>query len=169
MWRQLLDIFPESLANSYISESTVRSIRDVYKDHKRNQQDEGDIQFLPVKKRGRSVLLGEDVDMKVQAYLKKVRDEGGVVSARIAMAAARGILLSCDRSRLVEFRGHVNLSRQWAYSLLKRMKFVRRKATTSKSKYTVANFEEQKKSFLDEVVTTVSMEEISPELLMNWD
>lgn len=115
------------------------------------------------------MLFGKDLDMKVQAYLKKVRDEGGVVSAKIAVAAARGILLSCDRSMLVEFGGPVELSRQWAYSLLKRMQFVRRKATTSKSKYTVANFEELKKSFLDEVVTTVSMEEIPPELLMNWD
>ena len=43
--------------------------------------------------------------MKVQIYLKKVR-EGGVVSVRIAMAAARGIVLACDRSLLVEFGGN---------------------------------------------------------------
>ena len=155
-----------------INESTVRSIGKAYKvelDRKRKQDDEGDVKSLPVRKRGRSVLLGEDLDMKVQAYLKKVRDEGGVVSARIAMAAARGLLLSCSKSLLAEFGGPVDLNRHWAYSLLRRMKFVKRKATTSKSKHTVTNFEQLKKSFLDEVVTTVLMEEIPPELVMNWD
>ena len=56
------------------------------------------------------MLLGDDLDKKVQMYLKKVREGGGVVSARIAMAAARGIVLTCDRSLLVEFGGHVELS-----------------------------------------------------------
>lgn len=78
------------------------------------------------------------MDRKVQLYLKKARG-GGVVSARIAMAAARGIVLTCDRSMLVEFEGHVELSRPWAYSSLNRMNFVQRKVTTAKSKYTIAD------------------------------
>ena len=47
--------------------------------------------ILPEKKRGRSLLLGECLDLQVQKYLMKVREGGGVVSARIAVAAARGI------------------------------------------------------------------------------
>ena len=78
------------------------------------------------------------LDGKVQQYLTRVWNGGGVVSARIAMAAARGILMSCNRSRLVEFGGDVELSRQWAYSLLSWMKFVKRK---SKSKHSTADFE----------------------------
>ena len=65
-----------------------------------------------MKKRGRPVLLGEVLDTKVQQYLRRVRDGGGVVSARIVMAAARGILLSCDRSRLIEFGRDVELKKQ---------------------------------------------------------
>ena len=34
------------------------------------------------------------------------------------MAASGSILLSCNRSRFVEFGGDVELNRQWAYSLL---------------------------------------------------
>ena len=124
---------------------------------------------LPAKKRGRPVLLGEDLDGKVQLYLKKVREGGGVVSARIAMAAARGILLSCDQTKLVEFGGHVELNRHWAYSLLSRMKFVKRKVTTAKSKYSIAGFAQLKEAFLEDVVATVQMEEIPPELILNWD
>ena len=79
-----------------VSETTVHSIKKVYLEgmkEKRAAEDDGDVTLLPPKKCGRPVLLGEDLDSKVQMYLKKVR--GGVVSARIAMAAARGILLSC--------------------------------------------------------------------------
>ena len=122
-----------------------------------------------MKKRGRPVLLGETLDKKVQQYLTRVRDGGGVVSARIAMAAARGILMSCNRSRLVEFGGDVELNRQWAYSLLSRMKFVKRKATTSKSKHSTADFARLKQQFLTDVVTTVELEEIPAELILNWD
>ena len=131
--------------------------------------DDGDVTLLPVKKRGRPVLLGEVLDRKVQKYLVRVRDGGGVVSAKIAMAAARGILMSCSRSRLVEFGGDVQLNRQWAYSLLRRMNFVKQKATTAKSKHSNADFVRMKQQFLADVMTTVEMEEIPAELILNWD
>ena len=85
------------------------------------------------------------------------------MSPRIAMAAARGILLSFDKTKLVEFGGHVQLNRHWAYALLKRMKFVQRKATTAKSIHTAVDFAQLKKSFLADVVATVTMEEIPAE------
>ena len=135
----------------------------------RTREDSGDLSELPTKKRGRRVLLGDDLDQKVQLYLKKVREGGGVVSARIAMAAAKGIVMTCDRSLLAEFGGHVELNRHWAYSLLRRMKFVQRKATTAKCKYAIADFERVKGKFLDDVVATVEMEEIPPQLILNWD
>ena len=47
------------------------------------------------------------------------------------------------------------------------MKFVQRKATTAKSKEVIADFNELKKSFL--AVASVSMEDISPKLVLNWD
>ena len=42
-----------------------------------------DLQVLPAKKHRRRILLGHDLNMKVQLYLKRVREGGGVVSARI--------------------------------------------------------------------------------------
>lgn len=109
------------------------------------------------------------MDKQLQLYLKKVRDQGGVITASVVVAAARGILLSYDRSKLLEFGGHIDLSRQWAYSVLSRMKYVRRKSTTSKSKHTPADFDQLKKSFLNDVASVVNMEEIPPELILNWD
>ena len=115
------------------------------------------------------MLLGHELDRKVQAYLKKVREGGGAVSARIVTAAAPGILLSCDKTRLEEYGGNIRLNRHWAHSLLKRMHFVQRRATTAKSRHSSTNFSELQKSFLDDVVSTVVMEEIPAELIMNWD
>ena len=85
------------------------------------------------------------------------------------MAATKGILQSIDRTQLAEFGGHIRLSREWAYKLLHRMNFVKRKATTAKSKYAPDDFARQKQAFLDEVVQVVEMEEIPAELILNWD
>ena len=73
-----------------------------------------------------------------------------------------------DRDKLVEFVGHINLSRQWAYHLLGHMNYVRRKATTSKSKHTPQNFTQLKETFLNDIAAVVGMEKITPELVLNW-
>ena len=112
---------------------------------KRAENDDENVHVLPPKNRGRPVLLGEELDRK---YLTKVREEGGVVSARIAVASARGIMLHCNRSSLVEFGGHIQLNRHWSYSQLKRMKFVKRMATTAQSKQSTEEFGELKEGFL---------------------
>ena len=91
-----------------VNESTIRTILKAYKREVSLNGGEA-MNHLPEKKRGRSVLLGADVDTRVQAYLKRVREGGGVVSARIAIAAARGLLLCYDKSRLAEFGGPVVL------------------------------------------------------------
>ena len=113
-------------------------------------------------------MLGNDLDEKVQQYIKSVREQGGVVSSGVVMAAARGILLSCAKEKLVEFGGYIDLYRHWAFSFLKHMDFVKRKATTSKSEYSIKKFAEAKKSFLKSAREIVVMEEIPPQLVRNW-
>ena len=140
-----------------MNKSTVLSINKAYLEEmkeNRTAEDGGDLSELPAKKRGRWVLLGDEMDQKVQLYLKEVREGGGVISARIAMAA-RGIVLTCDRSLLVEFGGHVELNIHWAYSLLHRMNFVQKKVTTAKSKHAIEDFNRLKEEFLDDVSATV--------------
>ena len=154
-----------------VSETTIRSIRNTYQKELRTKRsaDDCEVSVLPSKKRGRRVLLGQELDEKVQLYLRKVREGGGAVLSRIAMAAARRILLKCDRGMLSEFGGPVELNKSWARSLLHRMKFVQRKATTAKSKHTAADFVQVKRAFLEEVVATVTMEGIPADLILNWD
>ena len=78
-------------------------------------------------------------------------------------------MLAYDKAKLAEFGGHMSLSKEWAHSVLRRINFVQRKGTTSKSKFTVENFEQVKEQFLRDVVTIVEIEEIPGELILNWD
>ena len=74
------------------------------------------LKSLPCKKQGRPLLLGDKIDSMVQAYVKKVRNEGGAVSNQIVIGAAKGILKTVDKLKLREFGSHVNLNRHWALS-----------------------------------------------------
>ena len=76
-------------------------------DQKQRAKDKSDIVALHLKKLERSLLLGHQLDAKVQLYL---RNGGGAVPARIAMAGSWGICLKCDQSKLGKFRGHVELN-----------------------------------------------------------
>ena len=86
-----------------------------------------------MKKRGRKFLLGEKMDSMVQQYIQRIREMGGVINTAIVISSAKGILMSQDRTRLVEFGGPATLTPAWAKSLLKRMKFSKRRGTTKAS------------------------------------
>ena len=161
-------VFSRKLGHQ-VSKTTVQSLKTAYVSGSKKDGHDGEPTTLPPKKRGRNVLLGEKLDQKVQAYLVKVREGGGVVSAGIAVAAAKGIVKSYDKSYLAEFGGHISLGVPWAYSLFRRMNFVQRKVTTAKSKHSAAEFNRLKEKFLADVEATVKMEEIPPELILNLD
>ena len=153
-----------------MSKSTVHSIKLAYLERLNEQggdSSDDEIAGIPPKKRGRPLLLGKNMDEQLQLYLKKIRDQGGIVTAFVAVAAARGIVMAVDRRQLAEFGGHIKLSREWAYHLLARMNFVRRKATTAKSKHTPKDFAATKQAFLDDVVAVATMEDVPPELVLN--
>ena len=153
---------------SNVSRSTVNLIKKCYLKRLREVDSDEEVNTLPCKKRGRPYLLG-NLENQLRLYLSKIREQGGVITASVVMAAGRGILMASGSYHLVEFGGHISLKRSWAYRLLQRMNFVRRKAMTSKGKQKPTDFYAVKKSFLDDVVSVVTMEEIPPELILNWD
>ena len=127
------------------------------------------LESLPHRKQGRPLLLGDKIDSMVQAYIRRVHEQGDAVSTQIVIRAARGIMSTLNKTKLKEYGGNVDLNRYWALSLLRYMNLVQRKATTAKSKYSVENFAEKKREFLDDLVATVQMEDTPPELVLNWD
>ena len=134
-----------------VSESTVKSIKSHYKDELRKQRagtGSSVVKSLPEKKCGRRLLLGDELDKKLQLYLRRIREDGGPVTAGIAIAAARGLLMAEHKNRLFENGGHIKLNRHWVYGFFTRIGYVQRKPTTAKSKFTVKNLLLKRRGFL---------------------
>ena len=60
------------------------------------------VKSLPVKKCGRPLLLGEELDTQVKHYIQAVREGGGVINTAITMAAATVIVGKTDRNLLTK-------------------------------------------------------------------
>ena len=97
----------------------------------------------------------DTLDQKIQVYLQAIHENGGTV-------------IKEDRKLLAEYRGPVMLKKTWAQSLLQWMGFVKRRGTT-KSNVAVADFEARKEIFLSDIAAIVVLEEIPPDLIINWD
>lgn len=117
------------------------------------------VQELPLKKRGRTLLLGKKLDEAVQQYILKLREHGFPINTVVVLAVARGIVKSMDRTRLGEYGGTTMLTVPWAKLLLKRMDFTKRRVST-KSTYPAGDLEEAKKTFLTEILETVEFYDI---------
>ena len=75
--------------------------------HKSNPREK-----LPIQVQGRPLMLGDEIDQKVQLYIKQVGRHGGVISRTIAVK----VLLARDESF-----GNIKITETWTMSLLKRM------------------------------------------------
>ena len=156
-----------------VSESTVRSIRDRHKRRvlkvKRNTvSTDKYVKFaestLPKENRGRPLLLGKSI----QNYLKPIREAGGVINTSITIAGSKGIIESSNPGLLIENGGSVLLTKSWAASLLNRMGYARRKATTS-ARTLPENFSTIKYEFLNRITTNAVQHNIPDELILNFD
>ncbi len=155
-----------------LKESSVRDWKNAFLKEKKRLRSEGkedtEIDELPLKKRGRPYLLGEETEMQVRAYLKTIRTHGAVLNTAIAIGCAEGIVRSKDKSQLASNGGHITFTKSWGKHILERMGFVKRRAST-KAKVSAENFAAIKEQFLLDVKTVVEMEEIPHDLIINWD
>ena len=155
-----------------VNESTVREFKEAYmKERSRKRMAEDDdigVDALPVQKRGRPLLVGKDLDSLIQQYVLSIREKRGAVNTSIVIAGARGLLKRMDRTRLAEYGGPATLTKGWARSLLRRMKFSRRMCTTQ-AQISPEHVEELRAEFLREIIDIVQFEEIPPSLIFNWD
>ena len=125
---------------------------------------------LGVVKRGRKLALGEMLDAEVKYYIKCLQENGTTVSIALVQAAAQGYLLGRDRTLLAEYGGHVHITWDWARSLLRRMGYVRGKATTKANlQLPEDKFQQIKASFLQQIVALVKAYSIPPELFITLD
>ena len=95
--------------------------------------------------------------------LKELRKRGSTINSAIVIATAQGIIMNKDANLLSCNGGGINLTTDWAKSLLSHMGFVKRKAN-SKAKVDVSQFEQLKDEILLEIKNIVSMDEIPTDL-----
>ena len=92
-------------------------------------------------------------------YVLKVWEQRGAVNTTLVVAGTKGIVESLDRTQLVEYGGDITLTTSWAKSLLKKMNFTKRRATT-KCSIPPHVFRDIKTKFLQSMIDMVKMEEI---------
>jgi len=155
----------EASSKSHDSDSDVESDKDGKPKAKHET-----VKELPRKKQGRPFLLPDELDCQVQEYVKDFCKRGLPSNSAVVIAAAEGILMN-KNATLVSKNGEsgikVKLTEDWAKSLLKRMGYVKWKAC-SKAK-DVARFEQLRDEFLLEIKVIVNMDEIPPEMIINFD
>ena len=154
-----------------LKENTIHGWKNAYLQELQSRRREGKdrvVRELPKRKTGRPLMMGEDLDRQVQAYLRDLGKAGGGVNKELAIASARGIIRKKDSRLLAENGGPVALTKDWAHYLLVRMGYVKRKAN-SKVKVVAENFDEHKVNFLCEIKGIVTMEEVPSSLILNWD
>ena len=98
---------------------------------------------LPSAKMGRPLTLGAGLVDQVKAYVLTTRRKGGAVTTDVAVAGAIGIIRKKDSNLLAKNGGHIALTKDMAQSLLDRMGFVKRMATT-KAKISVEEIDKLK-------------------------
>ena len=59
-----------------------------------------------------------ELDLQIQAFLKELHSNGGVVNTVIPIAAAEEIVQSNDSNLLAKYGGNIVISKHWVKSLL---------------------------------------------------
>lgn len=139
-----------------------------YKREIEKKDDPDTITALPPAKRGRSTLLPTDIDTKLQKHITAARRAGAPINRRITVATAYGLVRHHKRHLLPKHGGHLNLEKGWATSFLRRVRFVRRKATKAARKHP-PNYEELQSAYHERISTAVSEFNPPDELIINID
>ena len=164
--KSAVDKFSRSLGFP-LPEATVRNFkRELQSQIKRGEW--FDDVHVAVKKRGRPLLLPEEIDVLTKKYIHTLRVNGAPVSSSIIIVAAQGIITHYDQSLLKMFGGSIELKKSWAFSFLKRCGYVKRKATRTARKVP-GDFEEVKKAFLQRVSESIQDYNIAPSMVVNFD
>ena len=123
-----LHYYSKSFPNVALKETTVRRFKDNYLLHINDFTGPANLQELPYKKRGRPLLIGEELDKQVKQYITYLRKEGAVINLHVVMAVSEDIVMGRDTNLLACNGGSIVLTKQWARYVLQKMGMVKRRA-----------------------------------------
>ena len=124
---------------------------------------------LPQAKRGRPLMLGE-LATRVQTHcpICRIRADGGTVNRHITLATATAIIKQCKPSLLKDHGGHLNLTRHWCESFMKRMGLTKRKATKA-ARALPENFNQEKQLYLSTIAKHIEDYQVPDSMVINFD
>ena len=122
---------------------------------------------LPHKNHGRPRVLPEQLDNTVQNYIKQLRLAGGIVNNSTVTAAAHGTVLNKNKTLLSEFGSSVDMTKNWALSVMRRMGLVYRMDINGARKLP-ADFD-KKAPYHQRIREVVREHKIPDDLIINWD
>ena len=106
----------------------------------------------------------------ITPIIKRLRDSGTGISSSIVLAVAEGYIMQRNKTVLMQYGGHVELTHNWALSLLARLGFVKRRATTKpNNQLCEEKFQNVKRPCLNQIASMVHIHNIPAELVMNLD
>ena len=73
-----------------------------------------DVNVLPIKRHGRPVSFGEDLDRVVRDYIQNQRRKGAVITRLTVTAIGGAIVMKHNKSMLSEFGGGITVTMKWA-------------------------------------------------------
>ena len=119
------------------------------------------------KKRGRPLILPDELDSKLRSFLVHLRTAGGTVNRNVIY----GVLMGLIKSDLQKWGSYLdfNVTDGWIDYLYRRMYFSRRCATTSSPVITRAIWNAIRHLFLHDIAETVLKYQIPDKLIMNLD
>ena len=106
---------------------TVRSFKKKYLDQVKNQSFSTS-ESITVLRRRRPLLLGSEIDEKVRKFIISLRYRGGQATFSIAIAVANALIQQSSNESLKILQ----LGKDWAQSMFRRMGFKKRAAATGK-------------------------------------
>ena len=106
--------------------------------------------------------------MKVRELITELRSCGGIINSRIVKAVAKGAILAEDRTLLYKNGGHIQLRRDWAHSLLKRVSMVKYRGNTTTKPVTKV-VDAVKETFQSDNESKMKQYKIPPQRIINWD
>lgn len=76
------------------------------------------------------MLIGDHLEAEVCLLIEAMRKEGTVVNTEVEIGTAIGVVSTYDANLLSTNGGPIDISREWAKRLLRRMGLVKRQGTT---------------------------------------
>ena len=106
---------------------------------------------LPTKCQGIPLLTGDHLDAEDHLLIEAMQQEDTVVNTKVAISTAVGVASLYDANLLSINGGSIDISKEWAKRLLRRMGLVKWQGTT-KAKVNPEYFETLKKHYLANIL-----------------